>query len=171
MIIQNVAVKVLSPTAVESLHEPRCSEPEVHILFPPLYQLKAVSERFIKLAAANNKSGTGLQGGSGPRLELSANMHGELKVGIHTEALEVESKWTGLSNPELDPSQVEGGEEGVRKHPSTRKKEAQGRDAWAVVRVDGRDWARVLGVGRLGGKVVACEFEDHRCEFDYADVL
>ena len=29
---------------------------------------------------------------------------------------------------------------------------------WAVVRVEGRDWGRVLGVGRLGGRVIACEF-------------
>ena len=88
-------------------------------------------------------------------------MHGELRLGIRTEALKIESKWTGLSNPELDPSQVEGGEEGIRDHPSTRMKQKKGEEGWAVVRVDGRDWGRVLGVGRLGGKVIACRLTDN----------
>ena len=35
-------------------------------------------------------------------------------------------------------------------------KEREGEEAWAVVRVEGRDWGRVLGVGRMGGKVIAC---------------
>jgi len=30
-------------------------------------------------------------------------------------------------------------------------------EGWATVRVEGRDWGRVLGVGRLGGRVIACE--------------
>ena len=84
-------------------------------------------------------------------------MHGELKVGIKTDALRIESCWRGLTNPELDPGQVEGGEEGIRMHPSTRMRGVEGDEGWAVVRVEGRDWGRVLGVGRLGGRVVACK--------------
>ena len=60
-------------------------------------------------------------------------------------------------NPELDPEQVEGGEEGIRGHASTKMKEREGDEAWSVVRVEGRDWGRVLGVGRLNGRVIACE--------------
>ena len=29
---------------------------------------------------------------------------------------------------------------------------------WAKVRIDGKDWGRVLNVGRLSPKVVACRF-------------
>ena len=29
---------------------------------------------------------------------------------------------------------------------------------WAKVRIDGKDWGRVLSVGRLSPKVVACEW-------------
>lgn len=85
-------------------------------------------------------------------------MHGELKVGIRTDALVIESCWRGLTNPELDAERVEGGVEGVRNHPSERMKGVEGEDGWAVVRVEGRDWGRVLGVGRLGGRVIACEW-------------
>jgi HUS1 checkpoint protein len=170
-ITQDITVRVLAAAAVEGIHEPRCPEPEVHILLPPLLQLKSISERFTRLAMASVKGGiatgigtgtstqVGLQGGigSGPRLEIAANMHGELRIGIRTEALNVQSRWSGLSNPELDPTQVEGGAQGVANHPSTRMREVEGDEAWAVVRVEGRDWGRVLGIGRMGGRVVACE--------------
>jgi HUS1 checkpoint protein len=74
---------------------------------------------------------------------------------IVTESLSIESVWTGLTNPELDSRQVEDGAEGISAHPSTTLK-AQGPDAWSTVRIDGRDWGRVLSVGRLGGRVIAC---------------
>ena len=176
-ITQDVAVRVLPAAAVEGIHEPRSPDPEVHILLPPLMQLKAISERFTKLGLAplrggastntrtssfidQNTNQVGLQGGSGsgPRLEISANMHGELRIGIRTDALTVQSKWSGLSNPELDPNQVEGGDAGLANHPSTRMRNLEGEESWATVRVEGRDWGRVLGVGRMGGRVVACEY-------------
>lgn len=85
-------------------------------------------------------------------------MHGSLRISVATSSLKIESKWEGLQNPELDPGVVEGGEEGVREHASTRMKGVPAGDesGWARVRVEGRDWGRVLGVGRLGGRVVAC---------------
>lgn len=176
IITQDIAVRVLPATSVEGIHEPRAPDPEVHILLPSLLQLKAISERFTKLAlapyrgnasitsrgasyAGPNATQPGLQGGvgSGPRLEIAANMHGELRIGIRSDALNVQCKWSGLSNPELDPSQVEGGAAGLAEHPSTRMRGLEGEESWAVVRVEGRDWGRVLGIGRMGGRVVACE--------------
>jgi HUS1 checkpoint protein len=171
-ITQSVPVRVLTPASIEGIHEPRCRPPDVHILLPPLQQLKGISERYTKLGLGTAATATagasgwkggggaaGLQGGVGPRLELAANMHGELRLGVRTDGLRIQSVWTGLGNPELDPGMVEGGEEGVAAHPSTRMKGLTGDEAWAVVRVEGRDWGRVLGVGRLGGRVIACEFE------------
>lgn len=161
---QDIPVRVLSSANVEGIHEPRCREPDVHILLPPLMQLKSISDRFTKLASTAKANPTGgfTGGGSiGPRLEMSANMHGCLRLSIRTDAMNISSVWTGLSNPELDPAQVEGGEEGIRQHPSTRMKElgtADGRseEGWATVRIDGRDWGKVMSVGRLGGRVIAC---------------
>ena len=78
-------------------------------------------------------------------------------MSIKTDALNIESVWTGLTNPELDNGQVE---DGVAAHPSTRLK-AQGPDAWSTVRIDGKDWGRVLSVGRLGGRVIACKCSNY----------
>ena len=159
VIIQEVPIRVLSPDLVAGLHEPQCREPDVHIILPPLMQLKSISDRFTRLALVGSRSTAGSQR---TRLELSANMHGCLKMSIRTDAMSISSIWTDLTNPELDPNNIAGGEIGVAEHPSTRMKQlgtADGRsdEGWANVRIDGRDWGKVMSVGRLGGRVVACK--------------
>ena len=165
IVTQDIPIRVLSAASVESIHEPRVREPDTHVLLPSLIQLKAVSDRFTKLAAAtmSGANASGLANAANiPKLELSANMHGSLKLSIATDALNISSLWTELSNPELDPNVAEDGVEGVENHPSTILK-AAGPDAWATVRIDGRDWGRVLSVGRLGGRVIACTSQQSGC--------
>ncbi|KAI9711910.1 MAG: hypothetical protein M1812_007064 [Candelaria pacifica] len=171
IVTQDIQIRVLSAANVEGIHEPKCNDPDVHILLPSLLQLKNISERFTKLAStadrsASATSGVGLVASANtpsPRLELAATMHGTLRLSIATDALNISSVWTDLSNPELDPSQVVGGEEGLREHPSTimKARDSGSEDAWAKVRIDGRDWGRVLSVGRLGGRVIACFCHEH----------
>lgn len=167
-VTQDIPIRVLAPASVEGLHEPRCRDPDVHITLPNLQQLKSISDRFTKLAMST-KTGPkmGFSGSSsGPKLELSGNMHGCLRLSLNTDSLRISSLWTGLENPELDPDQVADGENGLANHPSTRMKElgdstGQGNEGWATVRVEGRDWGRVLSVGRLGGRVIACFCHEH----------
>lgn len=92
-----------------------------------------------------------------PKLELSANMHGSLKLGIATDALKISSVWSDLVNPPLDPGQFSAEE--IAQLPSERMRglEEDDENAWATVWIDGKDWGRVLSVGRLSPKVVACE--------------
>lgn len=156
IVTQDIPIRILSADSVEGIHEPRVREPDAYVVLPSLMQLKAISDRFTKLAAST-ESGSGRMTSSShiPRLELRANMHGTMKLSIATDALDIVSVWTGLTNPDLDPSQIEDGR--VEDHPSNRMRE-RGPDAYAMVRIDGRDWGRVLSVGRLGGRVVACQW-------------
>ncbi|KAE9374221.1 cell cycle checkpoint protein-like protein [Stipitochalara longipes BDJ] len=158
VVTQDIPIRVLTAVSVEGIHEPRVREPDAHIILPSLIQLKAISDRFTKLAVATT---TGAKSGSSapvPKLELAANMHGSLKLSIATDSLNISSVWTGLTNPELDPKQIEDGD--IEDHPSAKLK-AAGPDAWSTVRIDGRDWGRVLSVGRLGGRVIACFADEH----------
>lgn len=163
VITQDIPVRVLHPDTVETIMQPKVREPDVHIQLPPLTQLKAISDRFTKLATTSTtSSSTGgsshPSGASGsPKLELAANMHGGLRLRIATESLDIESVWRGLENPELDEAQLN---VPIEQHPSTRFREG-GPDKWATVRVDGKDWSRVLSVGRLDGRVIACFADDH----------
>lgn len=70
------------------------------------------------------------------------------------DAVKVETVWSGLTNATLDPEQVPGG---VENHPSTTRE----KDKFAGVRLDGKGWGRVLKVGGISKKVVACFCEDH----------
>ena len=162
IITQDIPVKVLPMQAVEGLHEPRTQEPDVHIYLPNLLQVKSISERFTRLALAT-KGGSGT--GPSPRLELSANMHGTFRIAIQTDALSIRSVWTGLQNPELDPGHYAEGSQEVREHPSNRMKELGGPDGqseegFSKVRIDGKDWSRVLSVGRVAARVIACFMND-----------
>ena len=173
IVTQDIPVRVLSPGQVEGIHQPVCREPDVHILLPSLMQLKSLSDRFTRLMVAAKSTGSSANtigagngnaasGNVSTRLEMAANMHGCLRLSLRADAMSISSVWTGLSNPELDPSQVDGGEEGIRQHPSTRMKElgsadGAGEEGWATVRIDGRDWSKVMSVGRLGGRVIACK--------------
>jgi HUS1 checkpoint protein len=157
IVTQNIPIRILSIGSVEGIHEPVAREPDVHISLPSLLQLKAISDRFTKLALATSSGTAGSSSAANiPKLELKANMHGSLKLSIKTDALNITSVWHDLHNPELDPAQIEDGEDGMENLPSERLR-AAGPDAWATVRIDGRDWGRVLSVGRMGGRVVACK--------------
>ncbi|KAI9741834.1 MAG: hypothetical protein M1834_000220 [Cirrosporium novae-zelandiae] len=165
VITQDVPIVVLNPSEVDGLHEPRCREPDVNIILPNLAHLKSISDRFTRLAlsttstASINKGsrlGNDSSGGSNPRLEISANMHGNLRLAIQTDALNIVSQWDDLINPELNPNTV-GGAEAIREHPSEKMRAKTGEESFARCRIDGKDWGRVLSVGRLGGRVIACE--------------
>ncbi|KAK2877802.1 hypothetical protein FQN49_001175 [Arthroderma sp. PD_2] len=171
IVTQEIPIRVLHPSTVEGLHEPRWRDPDVHIILPSLIQLKSISERFTKLAtdttsnksgnvnAGGNGNGPGLVGAShssGPKLELSANMHGSLKLAIATDALRISSVWAGLVNPPLDPAHMSQNEIAQLPSERMRARGADGEEGWAKVRIDGKDWGRVLSVGRLSPKVVAC---------------
>ncbi|KAL4905304.1 hypothetical protein BDW74DRAFT_21229 [Aspergillus multicolor] len=170
-ITQEVPVKVMHESAVEGLHEPHCRDPDVHIILPDLFQLKSISERFTKLAADSTPKAAaaavttvttdsgplgGAATGISPKLELSANMHGSLRLAIATDTLRISSVWSDLHNPALDPSQLSQSQ--MDQLPSERMKAFAGDDeaGWAKVRIDGREWAKVLSVGRMNPKVVAC---------------
>ncbi|KAK3939566.1 hypothetical protein QBC46DRAFT_143828 [Diplogelasinospora grovesii] len=154
VITQDIPVRVLHPNSVETIMQPKVREPDVHIQLPPLLQLKAISDRFTKLATTTTSS---IRGTSNPKLELSANMHGSLRLRLATESLDIQSVWDNLENPELEEAQLA---MPLNEHPSTKFKEA-GPDKWATVRVDGKDWSRVLSVGRLEGRVIGCFADDH----------
>jgi HUS1 checkpoint protein len=163
IITQDVPVKVLPLQSVAHLHMPVTPPSDVNIYLPSLAQVKGVSERFTKLALATQKSSSS---SSSPRLELSANMHGCFKIAIKTDALSISSRWTGLAHPELDPENFENGMEDVRNDPSTKKRELGGPDGedpagWTTVRIDAKDWSRVLSVGRLNSRVIATLIPDH----------
>ncbi|KAJ9612346.1 Checkpoint protein hus1 [Cladophialophora chaetospira] len=152
VITQDIPVKVMAMEVVARIHQPTTPEPGVNICLPPLAQVKTISERFTKLALAT----AGAPSSVSPRLDLSANMHGSFRILLKTDALNITSRWTGLKNPELDPTTYPD----MTEHPTTKMKELGGPNGeneagWARVRIDAKDWSRVLSIGRVCTKVIA----------------
>jgi len=87
------------------------------------------------------------------RIVLEGNMNGGFKMRVEADSVRVESAWSGLVNPVLDQDQLMDGEE--REHPS----QTRDPDEYAAVRVEAKDWARVVKVGALGKRVIACMSE------------
>ena len=162
LVTQDIPVKVLHAGDVGGIHEPRLREPDIHIYMPNLAQVKSISDRYTRMAISST---TNPAIKNSPKLQLSANMYGRMTLSIKTESLSISSQWTGLLNPDLDSTQFDEGEDAVRNHPSTRKKNAggpRGEDpaGWATINIDARDWSRVLSVGRVSKRVVGCIVED-----------
>ncbi|KAJ5757364.1 uncharacterized protein N7511_006058 [Penicillium nucicola] len=182
-VTQEIPIKILHEVAVEGLHEPHCPDPEVHIILPNLSHLKSISDRFTKLASSDSKShqpgvmavdapgmhtisfggendktsATTSSTNNAPKLELSANMHGSLRLAIATDEIRIASVWSDLVNPPLAAGQMT--QEEIDRLPSERNRMRDAdndEEGWAKVRIDGKDWSRVLSIGRLSPKVVAC---------------
>lgn len=78
-------------------------------------------------------------------------MAGEFKMRLEgNDTVKVESKWKGLHQPNMNPGHIPGSTEdplGMRRSS----------EEFAGVTVDGKEWSRVLKVGGIAKKVVACE--------------
>ena len=154
IITHEIPVRVLYPESVETIMQPKTRDPDVNITFPHLLQLKALCDRFTRLASSSSSSSSSR---GGAKLELSANMFGSLRLSVRTDGGSVSSEWTDLVTPELNPEQMS---VPVEEHPPARFREA-GPDRWASVRVDGKDLSHVLSVGRLEGRVIGSFIDDH----------
>ncbi|MBE3112317.1 MAG: hypothetical protein IMZ46_17715, partial [Acidobacteria bacterium] len=150
IITHEIPIRVLYPESVETIMQPKTRDPDVNITFPSLLQLKALADRFTRLTATSTTR-------AAPKLELSANMFGALRLAVQTDGGSVSSEWGGLVTPELNPDQMS---VPMEEHPTARFR-AAGPERWASVRVDGRDLSRVLSVGRLDGRVIGSFIDDH----------
>lgn len=144
LVTQEIPVRVLSGASVDGIREPMCPEPDVHVVLPPLAHIRSVTERLNKLSSKS--SSPHANNSEGSRLILSANMAGQFKMRLVNDAVKVESLWKGLNNPNTNSGQI----------PDSTGDRPQ--DEFVKVTVDGKEWGKVLKVGGLAKKVIACEF-------------
>ncbi|KAA8896322.1 checkpoint protein Hus1/Mec3 [Sphaerosporella brunnea] len=132
LVTQEIPVRVLAAPAVNAIREPHAPQGDVSVYLPPLSQLRGIVDRFNKLSAFGATS-------SEPhRLEVSANAAGTFRIALKAADVDVQSQWERLKvTPETEASGRE-------------------KDRFAVVRIDGRDWVKVLRIGSFAKRVVAC---------------
>lgn len=86
-VMHDVPVRVLTATDVGMLTEPTLQDPTVHIMLPPLKQLKPIIDRLKKLDET---------------LMVECNMDGTLKLGVQTDAARITTIVTGLEHPKVE---------------------------------------------------------------------
>lgn len=147
LVTQEVPVRVLSAASVDGIREPEIGDADANIYLPNLIQVRGIAERMIKLAAG--------AGGDG-RLVIAANWCGEFLMRMEGgDMVKVESKWAGLQNPVTAGAEEGDDAGGTRVEQMDDEEKARFRE----VRVDGREWVRLLKVGSLAKKTVACLIE------------
>ncbi|KAI8908119.1 checkpoint protein Hus1/Mec3 [Powellomyces hirtus] len=130
---QDIPVRVLQSDESAELTEPEVESQQVHILLPPLNDLKTIAERLKAI---------------GTHVVVAANMNGELVLKVVADAVRVETSFKGLINPEL--GQPDGTPAPT---PQTALKH---RTAFAHVRVDMRDFVKFLHSSIVNPKNVIC---------------
>ncbi|KAG1778990.1 cell cycle checkpoint [Suillus placidus] len=85
-VAHDVRIDVMRPAEGDKLHEPRCPDPEVHVLLPPLLKLRTIVERLRPLSDV---------------LALRANNSGILQLSINTDTVKLETQWVKCGNPSM----------------------------------------------------------------------
>ncbi|KAG1737146.1 cell cycle checkpoint [Suillus paluster] len=85
-VAHDVRIDVMRPAEGDKLHEPRCPDPNVHILLPPLQKLRTIVERIRPLSDV---------------LALRANNSGTLQLSISTDTVKLETQWVKCANPSM----------------------------------------------------------------------
>ncbi|KAG2133548.1 cell cycle checkpoint [Suillus bovinus] len=85
-VAHDVRIDVIRPAESDKLHEPRCPDPEVHVLLPPLLKIRTIVERLRPLSDV---------------LALRANNSGILQLCINTDTVKLETQWVKCGNPSM----------------------------------------------------------------------
>ncbi|ORX93116.1 cell cycle checkpoint [Basidiobolus meristosporus CBS 931.73] len=138
LLTQDIPIKVLTPNQMETIKEPLVPEPQVHIMMPPLLSVRTIVERMRNIS---------------DHVIVSANMNGEFTLRVESEAVQVETFYKSLINPELDLSQVD-----ASRQPSLNRDP----ENFAFARIDIRNFIKFLHSYHVSpSNVVCCIIEDH----------
>ena len=131
-VVQDVPIQLQTPSQIAMLVEPILPDPTVHIMFPPLAQLKHIVERLRQLDDA---------------VTLECNMAGVLRLGVHTDACRCTTVIESLEHPRVE------GADGPPERDA---------DRWGSARVDGRKLGRFFGALAVNPAAVVCCIIEHR---------
>ncbi|KAJ8323358.1 hypothetical protein BDEG_22709 [Batrachochytrium dendrobatidis JEL423] len=143
ILVQDVPVRVISPDKTHEFREPATPDFDVHILMPPILSVRNIAERMKAV---------------GQRLVISANMSGQLTMGVSNDIVKIQTFFKDLINPILDPVQVD-----VLTCASTNRNKAE----FAEVEVDIRDFIKFVQCYQLHPSKILCCINEQSCLIFY----
>ncbi|KAF8263888.1 cell cycle checkpoint [Lactarius quietus] len=141
-------VKVMKPADVALLTEPRCPEPDVQIMLPPLTKMRAVVERMRNLSDV---------------IAVRANSSGCLRLSASTEVVKADITWNDCSHPPMagdDASQANAGAAGEREEGNEERERPDPTKLFSVL-VRARSLLKFLNAHAVSKTTIACICQGH----------
>ncbi|KAH8927030.1 cell cycle checkpoint, partial [Atractiella rhizophila] len=138
LIVQDIAIKVLKPSEMNSFTEPLCPEPPVYIVLPPLESMKSVIERLKNLDG---------------KIRIRMNRAGELRLKTVCDPAVIEVEWRGCNNPNLEDEETR------------RAREEEPPNTFHSVSIASKNLARFLTSYAMGKVCIACVCPGHSVIF------
>ncbi|KAH9266748.1 hypothetical protein BASA84_001000 [Batrachochytrium salamandrivorans] len=145
-LVQDVPVRVISPDKTHEFREPATPDFDVHILMPPIISFRNIAERMKAI---------------GQRLVISANMSGQLTMGVSNDIVKIQTFFKDLINPLIDPMQAD-----ALTCASTFRNKAE----FAEVEVDIRDFIKFAQCYQLHPSKILCCISEQSCLIFYVIV-
>ncbi|KAG2749934.1 cell cycle checkpoint [Suillus brevipes Sb2] len=137
-VAHDVRIDVMRPAEGDKLHEPRCPDPEVHILLPPLLKLRTIVERLRPLSDV---------------LALRANNNGVLQLSINTDTVKLETQWVKCGNPSMAQNDEDDDAEDISLKPDP--------DQMFCVLVSIRSFLKFLNSHVVSATTILCLCHNH----------
>ncbi|QRW18410.1 Hus1, required for S-M and DNA damage checkpoints-like protein [Rhizoctonia solani] len=87
MVTHDVRITVMKAVEIEQVKEPLCPPPDLHIILPPLKELRTIVEHMQRLSDV---------------LAISATPRGELVLAIQTDDVRVSTTWENCQRPTVE---------------------------------------------------------------------
>ncbi|KAJ2720666.1 Checkpoint protein hus1 [Coemansia sp. Benny D115] len=143
VLTQDVPVRVLTAQQMDSISEPMVPDGQVHIMMPPIANVRSVAERMRSM---------------GDRVAVSANKRGEVNVRVANDLVDITTFFRGLENLSYDSTQQPAS---AQSDPSPQKES----EFYTAV-VDMKNFMRFLQSYHVAPKnIVCCIIENHALVF------
>ncbi|KAG8754344.1 hypothetical protein FRC11_006703 [Ceratobasidium sp. 423] len=87
LVTHDVRIMVMKTVEIEQVKEPLCPPPDLHIILPPLKELRTIVEHMQRLSDV---------------VAISATPHGELVLAIQTDDVRVSTTWENCQRPTVE---------------------------------------------------------------------
>ncbi|KAH9070811.1 cell cycle checkpoint [Lactarius deliciosus] len=145
-VAHDVRIEVMKPADVALLTEPRCPEPDVQIMLPPLTKMRGVVERMRNLSDV---------------IAVRANSSGCLRLSASTEVVKADITWNNCSHPRMtgdNPSQARAGADDERGEEDRERPDPT--HLFSVL-VHARSLLKFLNAHAVSKTTIACICQGH----------
>ncbi|KAH9952913.1 checkpoint protein Hus1/Mec3 [Lactifluus volemus] len=144
-VAHDVRIEVMKPADAAMLTEPRCPEPDVQIMLPPLAKMRAVVERMRSLSDV---------------IAVRANSSGCLQLSASTEAVKADITWNNCSHPRMTGDGASQTNANADQDENEERERPDPKQLFSVL-VHTRSFLKFLNAHTVSKTTIACVCQGH----------